>query len=121
MTTWAESGLNVGYSKVTVVTDETNIPDWFEMCTISHLAIALAPSYGVKVDPRRLGIAEGMLKAVRKRLVRLGPVKYPNSLPLGSGNETYTNTNYFTEQDPDTLTSATQSDLSDDEGVDLSV
>ena len=121
MTTWAEEGLNVGYSKVTAKEDETHIPDWFEMCLISHLGIALAPSFGVAIDPRRLGIAQGMMKAVENRSVRLGPVRYSDGLPLGSGNYAITNRNYFSPQDPSTLTSATQSDISDDEGVDLSV
>ena len=121
MTTWAEEGLNVGYSKVTTITQETHVPDWFEMCLISHLGIALAPSYGVPIDPRRLAVASEMKQAVELRLVRLGPVRYPNSLPTGAGNGYCIGENYFTAQNSSILNSATDSDLSDDEGVDLSV
>lgn len=121
MTTWAEEGLNVGYTKPSDIDQETNVPDWFEMCLISHLGIALAPSFGVAVDPRRLAVADSMKEAVENRLVRLGPVRYPDSLPKGEGNDYYNSTNYFQAQDPDTLNTASNSDLSDDEGIDLSV
>jgi len=120
MTTWAEEGLNVGYNKVTTITQETNIPDWFEMCLISHLGIALAPSFGVQVDPRRLGIAKEMKDAVELRLVRIGPAAYSSALPTGQGTYSNANENFFSRKDPNILTSATQSDLSDDEGIELS-
>lgn len=120
MASWAEDGLNVGYHFIEDVDQETEIPIWFEACLIAHLAIMLAPSYGVAIDARRLATAKEMLDIVEKRLVNLGPVRYPDTLPVGAGNSYYDSNYFFQRENPDLLSTSSNQNLDDDEEIDLS-
>ena len=115
MAQFASTGLNIGYNKVDQdkpLTD-TNIPDWFEDCAITFLAIRLAPSYGV-IDVMLLSsAAREALKVVQKRLVQIGEVNYPNTLPIGSGNFQDNNQYFFTDDTVNDLLGGNSQSVSD--------
>ena len=121
MVSFASSGLNLGYSKAEAETELFTSPDWAEDMVITHLAIRLAPGFGVTVTPALVGTAQEMMKVVVKRLTELPVVNYPNSLPIGSGNWQEDNTYYFHDDTLGDLYGGNNQQLDDDEAVDLSV
>ncbi len=120
MTTFAVSGINVGFTKAVSVDDEFTAPDWFEEVIITHLAIRLAPGFGIQVSPAIVMAAKEAIKQVQRRVVHLHPVEFPNVLPIGSGNYQGDNTRFFHDDNTNDLTSASGDILDDDESVTLS-
>lgn len=122
MVSFASSGLNLGYSKATSETETFTSPDWCEDMVVTHLAIRLAPGFGVSITPALAIAAAEMMKVVEKRLVILGEVDYPNILPIGSGNWNGNNNSHFFNVDDDTdLLGGNGQNVGDGEEVDLSI
>jgi hypothetical protein len=97
MVSLAAQGLSVPFKRVTNATDETNIPDFYEELIVTYLAIRLAPSFGIEqINPGLIAAAQNAMNAVTHRIVRIPQSSYPDTLPIGSGNEMYDNGRFFT-------------------------
>jgi len=123
MVTWASNGINIGFAKVSVKTDETEIPDYAEEAVIYGLSVRLAPGFGVAVT-QALGMAAGAsLKALELRAINLHETEFPNTLPIGGGNRINagTNTRFFTRRAASDLLSGAGDQLDDDEGEGLTL
>ncbi len=121
MVTFAAGGLNVGFTKVVNQTDESGIPDWFEDAVVTHLAIRLAPSFGVQINPAIVVAAKAAISLATKRIVHLHPVALPSTMPIGSGNYQGDNTRFFLDGTDDELEAGNGQALSDDESVNLTI
>lgn len=97
---WVATGLNIGFVPVEKPSDEVNIPRGAYTAFWSNFAIRISPDYADKKPTAALvamakASADAMLTAYQKPL----NVKYPSTLPTGSGNQcdgdTYFNRRFF--------------------------
>jgi len=123
LVTWASNGIDIGFNKVFDKATETEIPDYAEEAVIYGLSVRLAPGFGVIVTPALGMAAAASLKALELRTIRLEPVEFPNTLPIGGGNRINAgaNTRFFTKKAASDLLTGTGAQLDDDESVDLTV
>lgn len=84
---WADIGLTPGYSPVYAGSDTLNVDANAVGAIKSSLAILLAPSYQRVVSPALAAIAAEKMRRLENSTSFIGEVAYPDTLPLGSGNE----------------------------------
>lgn len=84
---WENSGIRLGFAPIADSADIIRVPRGTEEAIKGNLAGRLAPEYGKQVTPTlAAGISlatDSMLRIISKPL----DVKFPDSLPLGSGNQ----------------------------------
>lgn len=87
----AADGINIGYTVVSTLADIITIPDGAIDGLVSNLALRLHPQYTAPGTPISLTLAqagEDGLKTMRALAIfSIGPTAFPNTLPVGSGNE----------------------------------
>jgi len=120
ITSWAQEGMNLGYSKVTLKTETVTIPDWSEEAVVALLAVRLAPAFGVPLTQALQAQAAGSLKNLQQQLITIGDVQFPSNLPIGSGNAYRNDQNFYADSKTNTLTTNAKGELTDGESVDLS-
>lgn len=82
----ALDSIRLGYSEVTSGDDEITCPRWSMRFITYGLAIALSSDYSRPVS-QAVGVEYDRSRSlVIKRLVKVGPAKYPDNLPSGAGN-----------------------------------
>lgn len=84
---WNELGFIVGYNPATNGDDVLELEPAAIAAVKAKLAIKLAPSYS---KPITAALAENASEAMTMLSIansHIGPVAYPDTLPLGSGNE----------------------------------
>lgn len=84
---WSDLGLTAGYVEVTNGPDVLNVDRNAISAIKYNLAIRLAPSLRAIITPALAAIALDTKNALETSSVFIGPVAYPDTLPLGSGNE----------------------------------
>lgn len=98
--------LGLGYTVITSSSQEVTIPIWAEWWTVLMLAKALMPQFP-SVDMETKVTLEDNLKTAWRNLLdnqQETPVTtYPNTLPRGSGNESYWNGRFYPEDDNNIL------------------
>lgn len=87
LTEWDDIGIITGYIPITNVDDTINVERNAIAAVKYNLAIRLAPSFQKPVGLALAAIASGTLKVLMASNTDLSQVAYPDSLPLGSGNE----------------------------------
>lgn len=117
----AADGIDLGFNKVDSVTETLTIPDWSEDLFISLLAIRLAPSFGIQIDPALAAAAKANMDIVEKRLLNNINPGFPSTLPVGSGNQVYNDTYYFPGLNENELQSGSGTGLDDDESIELTI
>lgn len=88
MSRLAAQGYNLGYTEVSTVGDDVTVPSGALDGIVSNLAIALAaqfPQGGISEALRTKAVL-GM-KAIRSLTIEIIPTNYPDTLPIGSGNQ----------------------------------
>ena len=90
MTQLSAMGVNLGYTKVDSINDDITIPDGAVLGLIKNVALMIAPQYGAIVTAELAEAARDGLKAMRKLGVNIEQTRLPDTLPIGSGNESYT-------------------------------
>jgi len=120
MLRYESNGLHFGQSKVLDETGNTNIPDWAEELIISSLAISLAPSFSMQVDPALLMLKDEALSSVRRILVDTPCSRLPSILPVGAGNYQYNYRRKFFPRPEQSLNDG-HSSIHDEEGHDIHV
>ncbi len=86
MTSFAVSGINLGYTIVTNLGDDITIPDGAVEGLVFNLAVRLAPSYGATIRPDLFANAREGKKSMLKLGVNITPTQFPSTLPISSGN-----------------------------------
>jgi hypothetical protein len=102
----AADGINLGYTEVTDLGDDITIPDGALLPMIKNLAFRLGAQFGVDI-PRDLAVmAVSGMNTMRNIGVKIIPSQYPDTLPIGSGNEdeTYNNNRFYPDQQDSILT-----------------
>ena len=84
---WEMSGIVLGFSPVADADDEVRVPRFSHAAIKSNLAVMMGPEYSRNPDAVLMKEARDTKKEVLNAVVTIGPVAYPSTLPLGSGNE----------------------------------
>ena len=84
---WADANLTPAYTDVFNGTDAVNIERNAVSAFKLNLAIRIAPTFERIVTPALANNARESLQMLQASVVHIGPVAYPDTLPLGSGNE----------------------------------
>lgn len=84
---WDQLGIVIGYNPVTNGDDNLELEPAAIAAAKSNLAIKLAPSYSKPITSALAENARQSLDMLRNMNAYIGPVAYPDTLPIGSGNE----------------------------------
>lgn len=84
-------GISLGYTEVTNLSDPITVPNGAIEAIIANLAIRLAKQFMKPVTPDLAARASEGEKTLLNLAVTIGPSQYPETLPVGSGNEHDTN------------------------------
>jgi len=106
MTAEAVNGIDLGYTVVSSVSDEITVPAGALQGIIANMAIVMAPQFDAEITASLAEKARTGLNAMRKLGITLNPMSFPNTLPVGAGNEgdQYTQDHFFTGPDTSILT-----------------
>jgi len=111
------SGLPLGYTEISNLGEDVTIPDYARRFAILSLAAEIAPQYDVPI-PTSLGVNLSQAKRAVERIVITQPIAiYPDTLPVGAGNDCggrYTDQFYPGEEDETILTEQTGSIVIED-------
>jgi hypothetical protein len=112
-------GIALGYTIVKNAADPITIPLGAINGLIYNTALQIAHRYDSDIGPDLAVKAEAALNTMRKIAVRVSPSSYPDTLPIGSGNEWETNSrwNKFYPVDPNTIDSEINGVLSPEDGT----
>ena len=88
-------GVQLGYTEVTDLSDPVTVPAGALRGVIYNLGIEMAPEFNGTVTPALAAIAAAGMETMRKLGVHVGQTFYPSTLPVGSGNQGFTNTIHF--------------------------
>ena len=91
LTEWDDIGIIVGYTPVLNGDDEIKVDRSAVRAIKKNLAIDLAPSYQKVIGNVLAAVASGTLEVLMASSANIGEVAYPDSLPLGSGNQCSSN------------------------------
>tara|TARA_R110002153_G_C13303360_1_gene495848 strand:+ start:174 stop:1004 length:831 start_codon:yes stop_codon:yes gene_type:complete len=87
MAGYSVKGINLGYTKVTNIADPITVDDGALEGIVFNLALKLAPQYGAQVPQMLYENAKDGRKAMLRLSVNVKPSQYPDTLPMGSGNQ----------------------------------
>jgi len=87
MAAFAADGVNLGYTSVSNLGDDVTIPDGAIEGVVFNLAVRLGNSYGFPIGQILFANAQRGENVMRRIALNLGPMSYPDTLPIGSGNE----------------------------------
>lgn len=90
-------GVALGWTKITNIADFVTIPDGAINGLITNVALRIVSSYDIQPSQQLLISANESLKVMRKLGQSIEPTAYPDTLPIGSGNEwnTYRSDRFF--------------------------
>ena len=91
----ASKGINLGFTKITSVTDTITIADGAILGLIKNVAMLIAPQYGAIITAEYRLNALDALDAMRNSGTAIIASKMPCTLPVGSGNDSDFNDNKF--------------------------
>ena len=86
MNEWNVDGINVGYETLSSIDDELFVDLGAIGAIKANLAVYIAPEYGRTVSPSLATRANRSKRSLRAS-INLNPSQYPDTLPIGSGNE----------------------------------
>ncbi len=125
LTQWASIGISLGYTRVTVRTDEVTVQNWALKVLKSNLAPLIAGEFERPLTTIMIGEASGDFKLLLQRKVQLDETYLPDTLPVGSGNNPDNlvgNGNFFPDQDFNDILTASGQSMKNEQGkqIDLS-
>ena len=101
---WDDSGVIVGYNEVLNGDDDLGVERNSIGAIKYNLAIRLAPSYQKVITPALVAISTTTLDTLMASNTNIGEIAYPDTLPMGSGNECHdydTDRRFFPNNQPD--------------------
>ena len=81
----------IGFTPVANLSDTVRAPRFANGAIIDNLAILIAPEFQKQPNPVLIATAISLLDNMRVALLDIGDVRYPSTLPLGSGNRSCNN------------------------------
>ena len=117
MTEFEADGTHLNYTIVSDSSDTITTPDWANSFMESNLALRLASEFEVQVSQTLAMQASKAEDIIIKRTAQLGTVLFPNTLPIGSGNETFYYDRFFKDTSRYDLETDSGDQLSDTEDM----
>lgn len=77
----------LGFTPVSNISDEVTIPAGAKRGVVACMAVELAPTYGMSASPELVARAKAGMDAIRILGQPKMRMRYPRTLPIGSGNE----------------------------------
>lgn len=87
LTEWDDTGTISGYTPVIYASDEISVDRNAVGAIKLNLAIRLSSSFQAVVTPALAANADSSLSALRASNAFIGRVAFPDTLPMGSGNQ----------------------------------
>ena len=92
---WESNGIVVGWNEVETVGDVVTVANYANLAIKTNLAILLAKSFGKAVTQELFKDARDTKSALAAKVVRLVPTPMPDTLPVGSGNDQWSQSDTF--------------------------
>jgi hypothetical protein len=107
-------GIDLGYTEINNFADTVTVPDGANEGIVFLLATRLWNQYsgGNPIPDTLVAAAVSGIKAMRAIAVTVGATEYPDTLPIGSGNEgdaTYITSHFYADLQDDILAETTGS------------
>ena len=93
------NGIKLGFTWLNDLGDTVTIADGAIMGLIANVAVVMAGEYNMPVSQSLLTEAATGLDAMRKIGVQIGSTAFPETLPIGSGNEFTDSEVFYPEAD----------------------
>lgn len=87
MLAWDAEGIALGFTEITDLGDEVTVPNGALRGVIANLAVEVAPDYNGVISQGLAIAADEGLKVCRLVGQSITASAYPETLPIGSGNE----------------------------------
>lgn len=84
---WEASGILLGFAPIAQSADVLRVPREAHAAIKSNLGIRLGPLFSRSITPDRVAVANDSFNGMLRAIVKIPRVKYPSTLPIGSGNE----------------------------------
>lgn len=101
----------LGYTSVSVPSDPITIPDGAINGLVYNVALQILNSYDIEVGPTLYQNAKRSRKIMLKISRNTVRTKHPSTLPIGSGNECYDNSQHFYPGEGDTVGTETNGNI----------
>lgn len=88
---WADIGLTPEFQEVFFGSDEVNIQPNARAAVKLNLALRSAPAFQKPLTGDLIGLASSAIQRLETSTNFIGEVAYPDSLPMGSGNQCSSN------------------------------
>ena len=96
---WGESGILPGAAPVANLSDVIRVPRGSHSAIKLNLAGKCASPFRRPITPTLAASIKASNESLLRMTAKIGTVKYPDSLPTGSGNECYDQDRFFNETD----------------------
>lgn len=108
MAQWDQRTIRLGYPLVASPTDsnladETNVPDSAAEAIYLNLAVRIAPMMGKQVMIETKVAAKQAYDSLLRKAAMPAEMQFPNTLPVGAGNKSYTTDQVFINTPVDPL------------------
>lgn len=84
---WNIEGINIDFETVDDVDEQMYLDEGVIGPVQDNLAVYVAPEYSAQIPPWLISRADTGKKAVRSAKLELESLEFPDTLPVGSGNE----------------------------------
>lgn len=88
-TQWDGIGITKSYNIGATLDEDLPIPDTVINCFALHLALSLAPTYGKTIGSETRANARLAYNAMLTTANKIPQVQYPDTMPIGVGNNQY--------------------------------
>ena len=92
---WGDTGILPGARPVDSLTDVVRAPRAVDAAIKANLAGRCSPSFRRPITPELAAVIKGTSEALLRLTSKIGDVSYPDTLPIGSGNECFDYDRYF--------------------------
>jgi len=83
---WEGTGRHLGFTRILKPADEVSIPSWAENPVMLNLAGRLAAPMRMPITSELAASISAANSNLLKKTALIGKVKFPDTLPIGSGN-----------------------------------
>ena len=87
MSEWEERNIHTGFVPLGDAEDELSVPDFAVGAIKAKLALYIAPEYDKRPSADLIERSRSSFTALRSALVRIRKSPFPDTLPVGSGNQ----------------------------------
>ena len=98
---WDATGLPLGFTMITNPADIVTVPDGALSGIIANLATRLSSQFDVAIPIELAASAKSGMEAIEFIAVTVNPVPKPDTLSIGSGNESYPYVDHFYNEEID--------------------